>query len=670
MTRFFLTSYLLFSLQIFFGQILIEGKVLEKISAKPIPYANIGISKSNVGTISNENGSFSLLIPQSKVNDTLLFSALGFGKRSIPIQQLLSKKEIVIWLNEKATLLNEIIVHDKAEKNKTFELGNLECKGGVIEFDTAYAGRSNSLLIENNRAQFQKDLQFPVYLDKASLRIFRNNLKTFKIRLRLNEVDSITGAPGKDLLQQSVIVESSIRSGWVEFDLSKLNIVITKPFFLTFEKIHDLADRTAIANGYRDLLQKNPTKVKNDTVVIDGKKEVRQILKGTGLDVPGVFVGIGVSKTVKENFTCYVKETSFSNWNKVRGIVTATVVLSNQKLKEKNSERKTPCGTPAQCETERMSKEFMDNTGLNGIQFAVSNHGKLWTKSLGYADVANRIAVNDSTKFRIASISKSMTSVGLVKLVSEGKLDLDVPVQKYLPQFPEKKYAFTARQLAGHLAGFRDYITMADYVHHEHYDNAIQSLKVFQNDTLLFKPGTKFHYSTFSFRVLGAVIENIAQKNYLDYMKENVFTPLQLRNTCGDNNAVSISNRSKFYDLTGQENEFGDLSYAYAGGGLLSTASDLVKYGQAMLRQKDEMKKLLFTSQKTLDGIETGYGLGWYVGKDRNGHRTWYHSGDGFSCSSHLYIYPDDDLVIAFVANGQEGAAFDIQKVASLFYEK
>ncbi|MBS1680099.1 MAG: serine hydrolase [Bacteroidetes bacterium] len=62
--------------------------------------------------------------------------------------------------------------------------------------------------------------------------------------------------------------------------------------------------------------------------------------------------------------------------------------------------------------------------------------------------------------------------------------------------------------------------------------------------------------------------------------------------------------------------------------------------------------------------------MGWYVGKDKNGHRYWHHSGDGFSCSSHLLIYPDDDLVLAFVANGQEGAAFDMEKIAELFYKK
>ncbi len=185
MRIFFFASILLFVSTSSYSQTMIEGKILDQFSSKPIPYANIGIFQSNVGTITNENGSFSLVIPQSKIKDTLLFSALGFGRRSIPIQDLLSKKEIVILLREKTTSLKDVTVRGKAEKNKIFELGNLECKGGVIEFDTAYAGRSNSLLIENSRGQFQKDLQFPVYLEKESLRIFRNNLKTFKFLFTL-----------------------------------------------------------------------------------------------------------------------------------------------------------------------------------------------------------------------------------------------------------------------------------------------------------------------------------------------------------------------------------------------------------------------------------------------------------------------------------------------------
>jgi len=653
-----------------FGQTEVNGKILNRDSKEPVAYANIGIPKTDVGTLSNQDGSFSILIPAKHSSDTLLFSALGFGKRAIPVQTL-TKKTTVIYLGEKNTVLNETVVYGQKTANKVFELGNSEFKGGIITTDTTYAGRSNSLLIENRGPQYKKELQFPVYVTKASLRIFKNNLKSFKYRLRLNEVDSLTGSPGKDLLQRSIVAESTVRNGWLDFDLSQLNLVMSKPFFITVEQILTKADRITIADGYRDFIQKNPTKIKNDTVVRDGKKEVRQILKGSAMDLPGVFVAIAVSQFAKENYVCYVRETSFGEWKKVRGILTATVTLSNQAHVSKRK-LQSPCSDDsADCRVEKMSKDFLDETGMVGMQICAAVGGKIkLSRSFGYADLENKILVNDSTKFRIASISKSMTTAALMKLVVENKLDLDVDIQKYLPQFPEKKYSFTARQLAGHLAGFRDYDSMTDYVHHEHYDNAIQALKVFQDDTLLFKPGAKFYYSTFGWRVLGAVIENISHKNYLTYMNENIFVPLHLRNTCGHDVTKEIPNRSKFYDATGQENEFGDVSFMYAGGGLLSTANDLVKFGQAMFRQPDEVRQLLFTSQKTSDGKETGYGLGWYVGVDKNGHRYWHHSGDGFSNSSHLLIYPDDDVVIAFLANGQEGAAFDIEKVASLFFKK
>lgn len=426
------------------------------------------------------------------------------------------------------------MVYGQKTANKVFELGNSEFKGGIITTDTTYAGRSNSLLIENRGPQYKKELQFPVYVTKASLRIFKNNLKSFKYRLRLNEVDSLTGSPGKDLLQKSIVAESTMRNGWLDFDLSQLNLVVSKPFFITVEQILTKADRITIADGYRDFIQKNPTKIENDTVVRDGKKEVRQILKGSAMDLPGVFVGIAVSQFAKENYACYVRETSFGEWKKVRGILTATVTLSNHAPVSKRKVQSSCSDNSADCRVEKMSKDFLDETGMVGMQICAAVGGGIkLSRSFGYADLENKILVNDSTKFRIASISKSMTTAALMKLVVENKLDLDVDIQKYLPQFPEKKYSFTARQLAGHLAGFRDYDSMTDYVHHEHYDNAIQALKVFQDDTLLFKPGAKFYYSTFGWRVLGAVIENISHKNYLTYMNENIFVPLHLRNTCG-----------------------------------------------------------------------------------------------------------------------------------------
>ena len=134
------------------------------------------------------------------------------------------------------------------------------------------------------------------------------------------------------------------------------------------------------------------------------------------------------------------------------------------------------------CIAQQRCDDFMDEHSLTGMQMTVSRKNKIiWSTSLGYADVKNNIPVTDSTRFRIHSISKSLTSLALAKLVSENKLDLDAPIEKYLPDFPKKAYPITVRQLAGHLAGFRDYKEgdLSDYIRTEHYTSATEALKIF-----------------------------------------------------------------------------------------------------------------------------------------------------------------------------------------------
>jgi len=659
-----------------FGQQTVKGKILNSSTQESIQYANIGIKKFNVGTISNPDGSFSLYIPANMLNDTLIVSSIGFGSKSIPLKYLINKSNLTISLNQKIVSLNPIIVSSKKEKQQSFELGNTDFKGGVLQTDTLYAGRSISLLIENKEANSKKGITFPAFIEKARLRIFKNNLKTFKFRVRLNEVDNQTGQPGKDLLSKSIVMQSSMKNGWLEFDLSDLNFEIDKPFFITFEQLLDLTDRTLIANEYSKFVSEHPDKIKFDTIEVEGRKEVRKIFKGGGVDLAGTFIGIAISKTASEKYTSYIRETSFGEWRKVRGIVAATVTLSNYPNQPINKEDKNECKENLTvCKAEKICKDFIDQNGVNGIQVSVSRKNKIvWSDALGYADIVNNIYVTDSTKFRVNSISKSMTSLALIKLVSEGKLNLDSPIQKYIPAFPQKPYKITTRQLAGHLAGFRDYdeTNLNDYIRTEHYDNSIQALKIFENDTLLFKPETRFYYSTFGWNLIGALIEKVSGKDYLTYMAENIWKPLGLQNTCGDNIKNKISNRSKFYDVSGEENDLGDLSYKYSGGGLLSTSKDLIKIGNEILYGSHidtKMKKSLFQSQHTSDNKETGYGLGWYIGKDKNGHRIWYHSGDSFSGSSYLIIYPDDDIVVSFLANSQIGTTFDIEQIGELFYQ-
>ncbi len=314
------------TVQLAYSQSIIKGKVLDQSDRKPIAYANIGIVNTSVGTISNEDGTFSLKVSDQNKNDSVLFSAIGYGRKNISVQSI-TAHDLTILLEEKPAHLNEVTITSSKEKNRHFELGNSKYKGGVLETDTTYAGSSTALLIENKNP-YQKDLIFPVYLERARIRIYRNNLLSFKLRIRLYSVDSLTNYPGEDLLDKSLVVESSMRNGWLEFDLSSFRFLISKPFFVAFERILTQNDRTEIANGYKTFKQNNPDKVVVDTLLFEGKKIAREMLKGGGIDLPGTFIGIAGSDSTQQQHSCFVRKTSFDKWEKVRGILTATVIVA------------------------------------------------------------------------------------------------------------------------------------------------------------------------------------------------------------------------------------------------------------------------------------------------------------------------------------------------------
>jgi len=148
----------------------------------------------------------------------------------------------------------------------------------------------------------------------------------------------------------------------------------------------------------------------------------------------------------------------------------------------------------------------MRRSGIPGASVTVLRNGReIWTEGLGIADIENRVAVTPLTKFRIGSVSKPITAVAMAALVEDGKLDLDAPIQRYVPGYPDKGTPITARELAGHLAGIRHY-RGDEFLSNRHYANVTEPLAIFANDTLLSRPGEKYNYSTYGFVVLSAVI--------------------------------------------------------------------------------------------------------------------------------------------------------------------
>src|ERR1700726_4958723 len=283
---------------------------------------------------------------------------------------------------------------------------------------------------------------------------------------------------------------------------------------------------------------------------------------------------------------------------------------------------------------ENAVSKFMASTHVPGVSLAVVEDGEFeWGSGFGLADVENNAPASEHTLFRLASISKSLTATAAMELWEHGKLDLDSPVQKYCPAFPQKPWPITTRELLGHLAGIRYYhvpetpysVSQADpeVGNTRHFENGIEGgLKFFANDPLLAQPGTHFNYSTQGYTLAGCAIEGASGEKYADYVRESVLVPAGMLQTRPDDRFAVIPLRTRFYskDKSGAvvNAEFLDSSYKVPGGGWLSSAPDMARFEVAILTDrlmKRATRDIMWTPQIPSDGLgRMVYGLGWQAG--------------------------------------------------------
>jgi serine beta-lactamase-like protein LACTB len=302
---------------------------------------------------------------------------------------------------------------------------------------------------------------------------------------------------------------------------------------------------------------------------------------------------------------------------------------------------------------------LMEANVIPGLSIAVSVDGAtVWSEGFGWANIESQAPVTPLTKFRVGSISKSLAAAALGQLYEQGKLDLDAPVQQYVPSFPRKaKGTVTTRLVAGHLAGIRHYSDANEMLFDNRYETVLDGLKIFQNDTLLFAPGSRYSYSTFGWNLLSAVVEGASGESFLDYMRRHVFEPLGMRHTVADHTDSIIIGRTGFYQPTRDGRIVNapdvDNSYKWAGGGYLSTPEDLLRFANAHLRGEIVSPKtvdLWWTSQRTASGEETGYGMGWST-RMVDGHKLVGHTGGSVGGNSALMIIVDAGVVVAIATN-------------------
>ncbi len=226
------------------------------------------------------------------------------------------------------------------------------------------------------------------------------------------------------------------------------------------------------------------------------------------------------------------------------------------------------------------------------LSVAVAVNGELvWAEAIGYAFLDEAVPAKLDSKYRIGSVSKSLTAVAAGVLMDSGKLDIEADFHSLVPSFPTKKYPFTMRQLGGHLAGIRHYRSgprgfLFETYNQTQYDTVLDSLEFVEDDPLAFEPGTDFQYSSFGYNVFSAGLVAASGEPFLALMQHSIFEPLAMTNTSPDYQDRPVENVVGFYiqsdDVLIRSPGLNN-SYKWAGGGFLSTPSDLVKFGSALL---------------------------------------------------------------------------------------
>lgn len=317
----------------------------------------------------------------------------------------------------------------------------------------------------------------------------------------------------------------------------------------------------------------------------------------------------------------------------------------------------------------------MARQNIPGLSIAAAFRDRMiYSNTYGSADLEHGVPVKATTAFRTASVAKPLTATAVMDLVEAGAIDLDSPVRRYCAAWPEKHPSITLRQVLGHLAGIRHYTRRGESAGKTHYFSLGDALALFKDDPLLHEPGAKYLYTTYGYSLAGCAIEGASGKSYEAFMRDRVFARAGMTHTRLDRIYEVIPDRARGYQVLTQpvfdslpaavrgfatvgavyNADLHDTSMKVPGGGLVSTAEDLVRFGIALnsgaLLKKTTVEQM-WTGQKDADGQGTGYGLGFGVSPAQEGVRKISHSGNQAGAASLLVILPEVGVTYAIMTN-------------------
>ena len=296
-----------------------------------------------------------------------------------------------------------------------------------------------------------------------------------------------------------------------------------------------------------------------------------------------------------------------------------------------------------------------------GCALGVIKNGKLiYTKGYGMADLEHDIPITSKSVFYAASVSKQFITMSILLLQEQGKLDLNDKIQKYLPDFPTYEAPLTIRHFIHHTSGVRDYLTLwelagNDYMDYVDKDAVYQMIK--RQKTLNFSPGEKYLYSNSCYFMLAMIIEKASGQSVKDFAKENIFEPLNMKNSHFHDNYLHIV-KNRAFSFRQNDTGFDNLIMRFdlvGSGGLYSNIEDLYLWDQNFYYNKlgeggSEILKIMHEEGVLNNGESIGYAFALQNGNYR-GLKTVSHGGSLAGYRTQLMRFPEQNFTVILLAN-------------------
>jgi CubicO group peptidase (beta-lactamase class C family) len=317
-----------------------------------------------------------------------------------------------------------------------------------------------------------------------------------------------------------------------------------------------------------------------------------------------------------------------------------------------------PCLCTVEARADRVDqyvRALMERRHVPGVAVAVVRAGRVvLARGYGLASVEHGVAVTPQTVFEIGSVSKQLTAAAVMLLVEDGKVELDAPVSRYVPEAPPAWSGVTVRHLLTHTSGLRNYTGLTGFELTEHLTRAEFVRRISQHPAN-FAPGASWSYGNTNYNLLGFIIEATSGRPYWQFMRERIFHPLGMNSTADRDPKYVIRHRASGYEwqqgaLTGRDY---DLTDVFSAGAIVSTVLDLARwdaalYGERLLRRTT--LEQIWTPVTLTDGSTRPYGFGWYIENFRGARRV-RHNGQTAGFAASIARYTDERLTFIVLTN-------------------